>query len=172
MFKNFYCGLTCLGEAFQSLLLLAVRLYWGFSFFQSGLGKLSDVSAVTQFFADLNIPFPTANAYIAGSIECFGGLLLMVGLFSRIAALPLVVVMLVAYATAHTEALFNIWNDPSQFVAEQPFNFLLAALLVFAFGPGKISLDYLICRVFFHKKCTKEGESCPRNDETTTSKPQ
>lgn len=159
MFKSFYCGLTWLGEAFQSLLLLAVRLFWGYGFFQSGLGKLSNIASVTQFFTDLGIPYPAANAYIAGCIECFGGLFLMVGLFSRIAAVPLIIVMLVAYSTAHPDVIHNIWSEPGKFVAEQAFNFLMAALLVFAFGPGKISLDYLICRLFFHKKC-KEGESC------------
>lgn len=166
MFKKVYCNLTWLGEGFQSLLLLAIRLYWGFGFFQSGYGKLSDVESASQFFSQLSIPFPAANAYIAGSIECFGGLLLMAGLFSRIITLPLIIVMIVAYFTAHTPAIVNIWNNPAGFVAEGPFNFLLASLIVFAFGPGKISLDYVICRMFFHKKCSAENsnESSCRKD--------
>lgn len=159
MFKKCYCGLMCVGEAFQSLLLLALRLYWGLGFFESGYGKLSNVAGVTQFFQGLGIPFPTANAYIAGSIECFGGILLIAGLFSRIAAIPLVIVMLVAYSTAHPED----WSSVAAFVAAAPFNFLLTALLVFAFGPGKISLDYLLCKFCYQKKCSsndKEG-GCP-----------
>lgn len=163
MFKNCYCCLMKIGEYFQSLLLLAIRLYWGFGFFESGYGKLSNIAGAAQFFDNLGIPFSTANAYIAGSIECFGGLLLMAGLFSRIAAIPLIIVMLVAYGTAHSASL--VWSQPGLIVAEAPFNFLLAALLVFAFGPGKISLDYLICKLCFQKKCASEDNKCPPNDK-------
>lgn len=159
MFKKFYCGLSWLGEALQSLLLLATRLYWGFGFFQAGYGKLNDIGATSQFFSEISIPFPTANAYIAGSVECFGGLLLIAGLFSRIITIPLIIVMIVAYLTAHTSEIANILNNPAAFVAEGAFNFLFASLIVFAFGPGKISLDYVICRLFFHKKCSAESSN-------------
>lgn len=156
MFKRSHCWLLCVGEVFKSVLLLAMRLYWGFGFFQSGFGKLADIGGTAQFFSELGIPFPIANAYMAGGIECFGGLFLMAGLFSRFVSFPLIVVMLVAYWTAHKEALVNIWSSPDQFVASHPFNYLLTALIVLAFGPGKLSLDYLICRVFFQKRCTDQ----------------
>lgn len=158
MFKNLYCGLVCIGDCFQSVLLLAIRLYWGYGFFQSGLGKLSDIGKVVEFFTQLGIPYPELNAYLAGCAECLGGFLLIVGLFSRIAALPLIFVMLVAYFTAHHEALISIWSHPGLFVAEGAFNFLLAALIVFAFGPGKLSLDYLICKLCFQRKCSADGK--------------
>jgi putative oxidoreductase len=54
----------------------------------------------------------------------------------------------VAYFTAHHEALINIFNDPKAFVDQPPFNFLLTALIVFAFGPGAISVDGILKRFF------------------------
>src|SRR5579864_461620 len=84
----------------QSPLLLAVRLYWGWQFFQTGYGKLMHISKVVAFFTTLGIPFPTFNAYFVSSLECVGGALLILGLGSRIIALPLTIDMLVAYIAA------------------------------------------------------------------------
>lgn len=160
MLKKCYCGITCLGECLQSFLLLAIRLYWGTGFLLSGYGKLGNAKGVAVFFADLGIPFPELNAYIAGGIEFFGGLLLIVGLFSRVAAIPLFIVMIVAYFTAHSDAIQNILTAPGVFVAQSPFNYMLAALIILAFGPGKISLDYLLCKLFFQKKCCPSDKGC------------
>ena len=70
-----------------------------------------------------------------------GGLLLIVGLVSRVIALPLIVVMLVAYATADREALLAVFSDPDQFTSAAPFLFFLTCVIIFAAGPGKFSLD-------------------------------
>jgi len=128
----------------QSPLLLVVRLYWGWQFFQTGLGKLMHIPKIVDFFTSLGIPFPTFNAYLVGSLECVGGALLFLGLGSRIIALPLTFNMLVAYITADREALFSIFSDPGKFYAADPYTFLFAALLVLIFGPGKISVDSAI----------------------------
>jgi len=128
----------------QSPLLLAVRLYWGWQFFQTGLGKLMHIPKIINFFTSLGIPFPAFNAYFVGSLECVGGTLLFLGLGSRIIALPLTFNMLVAYITADREALFSIFSDPGKFYAADPYTFLFAALLVLIFGPGKISVDSAI----------------------------
>ena len=61
----------------QSPFLLAVRLYWGWQFAQSGWGKLHSIPRVTDFFASLNIPFPYANAVLVSNLEFFGGILLI-----------------------------------------------------------------------------------------------
>ena len=132
----------------QSPLLLAVRLYWGWSFFQTGKGKLTDHAKVTEFFTSLNIPLPGLNAYIAGATECFGGLLLLAGLASRPAAIPLIFTMIVAYLTAENEALRAFFSDPDKFVSATPFQFMFAAVLVLVFGPGAFSLDRLLEKKF------------------------
>jgi putative oxidoreductase len=56
----------------------------------------------------------------------------------------LIFTMLVAYWTADREALQAITSDPDKFTGATPFLFLLAAVLVLAFGPGKLSLDALL----------------------------
>jgi putative oxidoreductase len=127
----------------QSPLLLAIRLYWGWQFAQSGLGKLRNLDRTAGFFESLNIPLPKVNAVIAGGTECLGGVLLALGLFARPASVPLIFTMLVAYWTADRDALNAIGSDPDQFVTAAPFLFLLASLIVLAFGPGRLSLDAL-----------------------------
>jgi putative oxidoreductase len=51
------------------LFLLAVRLYWGWQFMQTGWGKLSDINKVVGFFTDLGIPTPVLNAYFVSALE-------------------------------------------------------------------------------------------------------
>lgn len=154
--------LSQLGTTLQPPLLLAIRLYWGWSFFRTGLGKLRNLDGVAQFFASLNIPMPHANAAIAGSVECVGGLLILVGLASRIAAVPLIFTLCVAYATAERESLQALFSDPDKFTGATPFLFLLAMLIVFAFGPGPLSLD----RLFFGRRThAPQDPAAPQREE-------
>ncbi|MGB0124289.1 MAG: DoxX family protein, partial [Silvibacterium sp.] len=67
----------------QSPFLLAIRLYWGWQFAQTGWGKLHNLAKITGFFASLNIPFPAFSAHFVSGLEFVGGLLLIVGLASR-----------------------------------------------------------------------------------------
>jgi putative oxidoreductase len=128
----------------QSPLLLVIRLYWGWSFAQTGWGKLTHLDRTAGYFESLNLPLPKVNAIMAGGTECVGGALLALGLFARPAAVPLIFTMLVAYWTADREALNAIVSDTDKFVTAAPFLFLLAALIVLVFGPGKLSLDALL----------------------------
>ncbi|MEO7600465.1 MAG: DoxX family protein [Opitutus sp.] len=137
-------SLASFGRALQAPLLLIIRLYWGWSFAQTGWGKLMNLERTTKFFASLNLPAPKLNAIAAGSTELIGGVLLALGLFTRFASPALIVVMLTAYLTADREALFAITSDGDKFTGAAPFLFLFAALIVFAFGPGKLSLDSLV----------------------------
>ena len=136
--------LATLGGWLQPVLLLVVRGWWGWSFFLTGKGKLLNLDKTASFFADLGLPLPKLNAIMAGSTECFGGLLLLLGLCSRLASVPLIFTMLVAYATADKEALQSILSDTDKFTGATPFLFLFACLIVLAFGPGKLSLDALL----------------------------
>src|ERR1700761_2682926 len=74
----------------QSPLLLVIRLYWGWQFFETGKGKLMNLDKTAAFFDSIHIPWPHLNAVLAGSTECFGGLLLALGLGARIITVPLV----------------------------------------------------------------------------------
>ena len=136
--------LTKLGQFLQAPLLLIIRLYWGWSFAQTGWGKLTNLERTTNFFASLNLPAPKLNAIAAGSAELVGGVLLALGLFARLASAPLIVITLFAYIIADREALFAITSDGDKFTGAAPFLFLYAVLIVFAFGPGKLSIDALV----------------------------
>jgi len=137
-----YTRYSTVANGVQAPLLLVIRLYWGLQFVQAGWGKLSHLDRTAGFFANLHLPLPLANAALAGGTEFFGGLALVIGLGARMAALPLIFTMFVAYATAEHEALAAIFRDPDKFTAATPFLFLYAALLVLAFGPGCWSLDH------------------------------
>jgi putative oxidoreductase len=141
-----YGGFRRIASMAQSPLLLAVRLYWGFQFMQTGWGKLHNLAHVTQFFISLGIPAPGPTALFVACVEFFGGLLLMLGLASRLTGLVLTGNMLVAYATAERPALLDVFSDPGTFYQALPFTFLFAAVLVLVFGPGWFALDTLIAR--------------------------
>jgi putative oxidoreductase len=128
----------------RSPFLLLLRLYFFWQLFLTGKGKLANIGKVSEFFASLGIPLPTFNAYFIGSLECFGSLLLIVGLASRPLCLVIAVSMLVAYLTADFEAVSSIFSDPDKFVKADPFPFLLTAIVVFIFGPGKYSIDAVL----------------------------
>ncbi len=130
----------------QSPMLLAVRLYWGFQFAQTGWGKLHNLAKITGFFASLNIPFPAFNAHFVSGLEFVGGILLMLGLFSRPIALLLAGNMFVAYWTADREALSSIFSDPGKFYVADPYTFLFASIMVLIFGAGFFALDTLVAK--------------------------
>lgn len=141
-----------IGEKFQAPLLFILRLYCGWFLFRAGLAKLQDINSFSNMLVNLGFPFAWLQAYIAAMAECVGGFCLLVGFASRLMAIPVAITMMVAYATAHRNALLGIFNEPKTFSEQAPFIFLLVALIVFAFGPGKWSIDYLIQRFIFKKQ--------------------
>jgi putative oxidoreductase len=144
VFDKYYRLLIRAGSSLQSPFLLAVRLYWGWQFMETGWGKLTEIGKVIGFFTDLGIPAPALNAYFVSALEFAGGVFLILGLGSRLIAVPLVIDMLVAYVTADREAFFSIFSNPDKFTAAAPYTFLVASLIVLIFGPGRFSLDALL----------------------------
>ncbi len=155
-----------LANLLQSPLLLALRLYFFWQLFQTGQGKLSNIAKIIQFFTDLHIPAPTVNAYFVSSLECFGGLLLMVGLASRPLALMVAISMFVAYWTTEQEALTTFFSNSDNFVKAAPFPYLLTALIVLAFGPGLFSIDALLKRVIGGKTLVRPDPRAGRSSES------
>jgi putative oxidoreductase len=130
-----------------SPLLLAIRLYWGYQFAQTGWGKLHNIAHVTEFFTSLNLPQPHATAIFVSLVEFLGGILFALGLGSRLISLVLFLNMTVAYWTADREAFGHILNDPSKFYVADPFTFWFAALLILFLGPGLFALDMILRKV-------------------------
>ena len=147
LLRRGYELLVTVANFLQSPLLLALRVYFFWQLFLTGKGKLSNLGKVIEFFTSLGIPAPVINAYFVSSLECFGGLLLIIGLATRPIALMIVISMSVAYLTADLEAVTSIFSDFDKFVKADPFPFLLVALMVLAFGPGLFSIDALLKRV-------------------------
>jgi putative oxidoreductase len=146
MFTKIHSLLAAVGGFLQPIVLLIIRLFWGWQFMQTGWGKLHNLERTTAFFTSLGIPAPKLNAILASCTECSCGTLLALGLFTRFASPALMTVMCVAYVTAEPAALRMIFSDPDKFLGADPFLFLYAATIVFAFGPGKLSLDTLVWR--------------------------
>ena len=130
--------------AAQSILLLVLRIYFGFQFSKGGWGKLVHIQSTTEFFSGLGIPLAGINAYLAGTVEFVGGICLFIGIGSRLITIPLIFTMLVAYATAHTSELQSIFANPNLYLKAPPFLFLLTSTPVLLFGPGCFSADWVI----------------------------
>jgi putative oxidoreductase len=151
MFKKValaYEALIKTSSLFQSLFLLAIRLYWGWQFAQTGWGKLQHLSRVTNFFTTLGIPAPGFSAAAVSWLELIGGIGLALGLGSRFWGLFLASDMFVAYLTAGRPNLLSIFSDPGKFYGDDAYTFLFASVLILIFGPGKIALDVLLKHLF------------------------
>jgi putative oxidoreductase len=142
----------------RSPFLLAVRLYWGWQFMQSGWAHLHNLDGFTQFFITLGIPAPGLNAHFIAGLEYFGGILLILGLASRYISLLLVCDMFVAYYTADRDSLKAIFSDPDKFTGASPYNLLFAALIILIFGAGAISVDHLMRHHFEKKRLERQAE--------------
>lgn len=118
------------------------RVTVGWVFLWTGWGKLHDLDKIVQFFGELGIPYPEIQAPFASGTELVCGALLLVGLVTRIASVPLIVVMIVAIVTAQRENVTAL-GDLFGLV-----EFLYIALLVWigVAGPGPLSVDALLVR--------------------------
>jgi uncharacterized membrane protein YphA (DoxX/SURF4 family) len=139
-YETYVRGLSYL----QDLLLLVVRLYWGSNLVVSGWNKFADFEGKVQVFENLGIVWPKASVILSGAAELGCGALLVVGLATRIAAVPLVINMLVAFAVASGDKMRALFSNPNEFVTAPEFLYLFACLLVLVFGPGLISIDGLL----------------------------
>lgn len=108
-----------------------------------GLKKLGiGVPQAEQVPNPLHLP-ETFNTLFAGAANLFFPLLVIFGLLTRVAVLPILTVTLSGYFIMH-------WNDPL-LVRDIPFMYSLSYLLVLALGPGKYSVDHLI-----HKRWVRD----------------
>ncbi len=98
-------------------LLLFVRVYWGWEFAEDGWGKIHNLGKVTDYFASLNLPMPGQTALFVSVVELVGGVLLILGLLSRLTGLVLTANMIVAFLSVEGDraALFSVFTDPDKF---------------------------------------------------------
>ena len=118
------------------------RLTIGVVFIQTGWGKLHSLGDVTEFFASLHIPAPAFQARLAAGTELFGGVLVLIGLATRLASLPLAFTMMVAIATAKRGDLTGV----SALLGLEEWSYLVFFVWLALAGAGSLSVDGLIAR--------------------------
>lgn len=136
--------LTPLFTHAQSVFLLVIRMYWGWQLAQSGWGKLHHLDKVTEYFESINVPMAVPTAHFVAGLEFVGGILLFLGLGSRVISAVLTINLFAAYWYGDHEAFLSFFSDPGKFYNADPFTFLFVAIIVLLFGPGYLSLDALI----------------------------
>lgn len=113
---------------------------------QTGWGKLHHMADVTSYFASLGVPLAAATTPAIVLLEFVGGIMIMLGLGSRLLALLLTGDMIVAFLLGDRDKLLLVFSDPDKFYSAAPYPFLLAYLIVLIFGPGLFSLDAILAR--------------------------
>lgn len=138
---------------------LFVRLAVAFTFLVAGSGKLRDIPGTGGFFEGLGFPVSRQLAGIVGTFEVLGGALVLLGLATRVAVLPLIAVMVMAIASTKLPTLvggpvgpFSGPRGPNTGMAaflnasRLDFSMLMTTIFLLIVGPGKASLDALISR--------------------------
>ena len=140
-------------SALSWLPLAAARLVLGVVFLQSGWGKLHDLPRVVDYFASLGIPAPHLQAPFVAGVELAGGALLLAGLFTRVASVPLAATMVVALATAKRA---DVASASDLLATVELLSLLLLGALA-ASGGGALSLDALLVRRFATQDAARTG---------------
>lgn len=134
--------LVSIGNKSQDLALLLLRLVLAYGFFGPAIMKWENMTAIGDWFKSLGYPFPYLNAYLAGTTELLGVILLILGFGTRIITLLLIFVMFIAITTVHLKHGFEAGNNGF----EIPLYYAVMLFALFAFGPGKYSLEAIFCK--------------------------
>ncbi|MDB5103546.1 MAG: DoxX family protein [Fibrobacteres bacterium] len=129
-------------DSFEWLPPLIARITVGWVFAESGWGKLHHLDKVTAFFTDLGLPVPGFQAHLVATTEFAGGLLLIAGLLTRIASVPLMIIMAVAIATAKKGELHGF----SDLIGFSEYLYMVLLFWLLIKGAGILSADALIAR--------------------------
>jgi len=119
-----------------------LRIFFGYFWFETGLAKLQNLDAFSQRFLGWGIPFPTFSAALSGGTDMIGGALLIVGLFTRLATIPMIINMVVAIAVVVIKQVGSF----DEFVELDEFLYILILFWLLMVGPGRASLDALLAR--------------------------
>jgi putative oxidoreductase len=130
---------------------LVMRLVVGYVFMLTGWAKLNNLPQMIQNFTEWGIPYPRILTPFVSGVEFFGGILLMLGLFTRIPAAMLAVVMLVAIKSAKWENVDSL----ETLLGFEEMTYFAAFLWLAIAGPGAISLDSLLLRATGNESAPK-----------------
>ena len=121
---------------------LLARISIGSIFIVSGWGKLHNIEKVIGFFTDLGIPLPELQAHFVAWTELIGGSLILVGLLTRIASVPLIIMMTVAILTAKKSDIHGI----TDLLSLDEFIYIIFFIWFVITGAGKASVDAIFSR--------------------------
>lgn len=129
--------------AWHSRAVLFIRLAVGSIFVTQGLLKYIDPNMGLNRFSKIGFPYPGFTAHFVGTFEIICGLLALVGLVTRLAAIPLLAVICTAIATTKIPELLRphqgFWFMVSD--ARTDFSMLMSLLLLVRAGAGSWSFD-------------------------------
>ena len=120
-----------------SATILLGRILLSVIFLLSGFGKLTAIAGTAGYFGSLGLPMPTVTAIAVGLIEFIGGLAILVGFRTRIAAWVLAIFTVASALIAHTG-----WADQMQMISFMKNLAIAGGFLVLASsGAGALSVD-------------------------------
>ena len=129
-----------IAHPFRWLAPLVARVTVGYVFLLSGWGKLNDLPKVIESFVGWGIPNADLLAPFVSAVEFGGGLLLLLGLCTRIAAAPLAIIMIVAIRMA----LWGQVDSPESLLGLEEVSYMAIFLWLAISGPGAISVDHVL----------------------------
>ncbi len=118
---------------------LCARVVMGVVFIISGWNKIHALGRFTQVLTNFGVPSPQIFSPIVAYCELIGGALLLVGLLTRVAVVPLMAIMVVALATAKAAQITSL----VALFGMSELGYLVLLAYLFAFGAGALSLDAL-----------------------------
>jgi uncharacterized membrane protein YphA (DoxX/SURF4 family) len=123
--------------------IVLVRLAVGLVFLTQGILKFTDPHLGILRFTRIGFPWPGSTAHFVGSFEVCCGALVLLGLFTRLAAIPLLVVISTAIATTKLPELAHVGQGFWFMVSDARTDFAMLCSLIFLLlaGPGRWSLD-------------------------------
>ena len=134
--------------AWRSRAILLIRLSVGLIFFTQGILKYADPNMGVNRFTRIGFSHPLFTAHFVGAFEIACGLLVLIGWLTRLAALPLILVILTAIATTKIPELARpnqgFWFMVSD--ARTDFSMLMSLLFLLCAGAGLWSVDALLAR--------------------------
>ena len=122
--------------------IILIRLLVGSVFLSEGIQKFLYPAALgIGRFIKIGIPAPEFFAPFVGIVEIVFGLLIIIGLFTRISAIPLIINISVAIISTKIPILINegFWKMSHE--ARTDFSMLLGLIFLLIVGAGKISID-------------------------------
>lgn len=131
-----------MNNPFQNYLTLAGRLLLALLFLPAGLMKIGGFAGIVGYIGSMGLPLPTLGAILAIIVEVGGGLALLAGFGTRLAAVALALFTLVATVVFHA-----YWAVPADQAMVQQLMFfknfaVVGGLLVLAaYGAGALSVD-------------------------------